>query len=515
MQRSLARIRSTDLRRVARTLLIVLLTGTVLWGWLRASPPGSSPDDDYHLASIWCADGFVDGRCIESLKQTSVRGLVPEKLVETSCYRRRTDESAACLDAVLARPDGVYVPLITNLDIGRADLYYRVANRIITDDIPASIARIRVMNTAVVLVMVLLTVLFATPAIRTATIVTWLVTSVPLGLFLITSVNSTAWGLAGLGTLWANALSALAPQPRLRRIAATILAAVGATMALGSRTETIPHLLVIGAALAVLWSLDRGSDAIRGLARRIGTVRGTAVALASATAILLLGAALAPTRLLLVPLSELQLGWGRLVARGLENPGAALMLEVPQMWTGVVGSWNLGWLDTPPPAVTWVLGTGVYAGLLMLGLQGARRGRMVAVSIVLAAMFVLPTVALISGGFVVLEVFQPRQFMSLLYLLLGLAILRDHGEPTLVVGPVARLSLAGALSVAHAAALHLNISRYTNGLVELRYPSARPDAEWWWSSGPSPSTTWAITSIAFALAAYGALAVLRQPNRVR
>jgi len=510
MRRILAGAGPAGLGRTVRGSVIVLLAGVVLWGWLRASPPGSSPDDDYHLASIWCADGFVDGRCIASPGQTSVLGLVPEKLVETTCYKRRTEESAACLDKVLARPDDLFVPVITNLDIGRADLYYRVANRVISDDIPGSIARIRVMNAAVVLLMVLLTALVATPSVRVAVVVAWLVASVPLGLFLVTSVNSTAWGIAGLGTVWANVLSALAPQPRHRRIAAAVLTAIGATIALGSRTEAIPHLVVIGVAVGGLLAFDRGPGTLRELARRLATVRGAMLALAAVVGVVLLGATLAPTALLLEPLQRLRTGWGQLVSRGLENPGAALMLEVPQMWTGVLGSWNLGWLDTPPPAATWVLVGGVFAGLVTLGLQGARRGRMLAVVVVLAAMFVLPTTALISGGFVVLEVFQPRQFMSLLYVLLGLALLRDRGQAALVIGPAAQVSLAAALGLAHAAALHLNISRYTNGLVELRYPSGRPDAEWWWATGPTPGTTWAITSVAFAFAAFAVLGMLRE-----
>jgi hypothetical protein len=510
MRRSLFGAGSATQRRAVWATVLVVLTGVVLWGWLRASPPGSSPDDDYHLASIWCADGFVDGRCLPSVTQGAALGLVPEKLVETTCYRRRTNVSAACLETVLSGRDDILVAVTTNLDIGRADLYYRVANRIITDDIPASIARIRAMNAAIVLIMVLLSALVATPSIRVAVIVSWLVASVPLGLFLATSVNTTAWGLAGLGTFWANALSAIAPQQRYRRIAASILAAIGAMMALGSRTEALPHLLIIATAVAALWALDREPGTARRLGQRLRTFRGAVLALATMAGILVVGSVLAPTALLLAPLSQLRLGWSQLVARGIGNPAASLTLEVPQFWTGVLGSWNLGWLDTPPPATTWVLTTAVFAGLLTLGLQGAHRGRMAAVAIVVSGLFVFPTISLISAGVVVQEEFQARHFMSLVYVLLGLAMLRDRGQPRLAIGRAAQASLAGALSVAHAAALHLNISRYTNGLVELRYSSARAEVEWWWSSGPSPGATWAITSIAFALAAFGALSVLRE-----
>ena len=33
-------------------------------GWALASPVGAAPDDDYHLASIWCAQGEREGVCV-------------------------------------------------------------------------------------------------------------------------------------------------------------------------------------------------------------------------------------------------------------------------------------------------------------------------------------------------------------------------------------------------------------------------------------------------------------------
>jgi len=44
--------------RVARAVTLVVALLVVLTGWLLAAPPGASPDDGYHLGSIWCADGF-------------------------------------------------------------------------------------------------------------------------------------------------------------------------------------------------------------------------------------------------------------------------------------------------------------------------------------------------------------------------------------------------------------------------------------------------------------------------
>ena len=49
--------------RAVAAVLAPLAILLALLSWGLSSPPGSSPDDDYHLASIWCAAGEVDGRC--------------------------------------------------------------------------------------------------------------------------------------------------------------------------------------------------------------------------------------------------------------------------------------------------------------------------------------------------------------------------------------------------------------------------------------------------------------------
>ena len=40
---------------------VALLAALLAWGV--SSPPGSSPDEDYHMGSIWCAGGIEAGVC--------------------------------------------------------------------------------------------------------------------------------------------------------------------------------------------------------------------------------------------------------------------------------------------------------------------------------------------------------------------------------------------------------------------------------------------------------------------
>ena len=58
------------IRWVSVAILSAILT---LSGWALSSPIGSSPDDDFHLPSIWCGQGFRDGLCEEDVNPDLVQ----------------------------------------------------------------------------------------------------------------------------------------------------------------------------------------------------------------------------------------------------------------------------------------------------------------------------------------------------------------------------------------------------------------------------------------------------------
>ena len=511
--RTLVRAALKDSRRLTLAAGLILTTVITLAAWLYASPPGSSPDDGYHLGSIWCAGGYHPDRCLEAVGVGNPDfALAPAVLSQLPCVGGDGRRPAACINEVYEQLDGQFRPIPANLTGTRASLYYRAANLLVTDDTAAAIARIRVMNAAVALLLVAMTAGLAPPDVRRATLAAWLVGSVPLGLFLLTSLNSTAWGLAGLGTFWANALTMLRPGNRYRRAFAGLLAAVGMTMALGARTEAGAHLVVMVLAIAALSTTDvgwpmRGRDWSR--RHVIGVVAGASAALMGLTLV----ARYAALPYLLGSFSGLERGWERLVARGISNPLLTLAAETPQLWTGALGTWSLGWLDTNLPSTVSVSGTLSFVALAAFGLVGASRGRSASVIIVLTGMLVLPVVSLMSSGLIVLEQLQPRHYLPLLYILLGLALVRSPGQLALHLGRGARISIAAALSVGHAVALTININRYTRGLTEFLYIDSSREVEWWWGGlAPSPELVWLAGSLSFAIGAFLVLGLFKAPR---
>jgi hypothetical protein len=487
-----------------------------LTAWLFASPPGSSPDDGYHLGSIWCANGYRPERCLEATG-TADRdaALVPAVLSQLTCVAGDGRVPANCQNGIYERFDGQLRLTAANISGTRATLYYRTANLLISDDIAASVARIRVMNAIVVLIMIGLTLRLAAPDLRRAVLAAWVITSLPHGVFLLTSLNSTAWGLVGVGAFLANAVTGLRPGPLWHRLAAAALAVIGAAMALGSRTEAGAHLAVITIALASLWLTDLREQ--RGAHRR--TRRQTwLMAALGAFALLALTtiARFSALPYLLDSGSGLTRGWDRLVQRGISNPALTLAAETPQLWTGALGTWSLGWLDTNMPSTVSVSATVVFAIVAAFGLSGASRGRTIAVITIFIGMVALPVISLLSSGLIVLEQLQPRHYLPLLYAFLVLSLIRSPGQPALTLGRGTRVTLASALSIGHSVALIINIRRYTHGLTEYLYIDTNRDMQWWWGGTvPSPEMVWLFGSLGFAMLAFSALHLFGTPEPFR
>jgi len=495
-------------RWVVQTIAGVLVLG----GWLLASPPGASPDDGYHLAGIWCARGYDDARCVEVPSSNAEAAFVPEVLTAVTCTAFDNTRSAACVDDALSLPPSILGPAMSgNIRGERPGLYYATMHVFVSDDFPSAFARIRTANALTVLLMVGLTAWLAAPDVRRAVLVTWLVASVPLGLFLVTSLNTTAWGLIGIGTLWANTTTLLRVGHTGRRAAAGALALIGATMAAGARTEGPSHVAVAVGAVIVWSAIDRwGHRVVEGftaLPRRSRSVATGALALLTGAALVVAVRLARRTDLF----EDLAKGWTRLRDRGLGNPLVALSQEIPELWTGGLGDrWGLGWLDTPMPPLTSVTVIVAYTVLVALGLQHASRGRVAAAGLLLAAMFALPLLSLLRFGLVVQEELQPRHYLPVLFVLLGIALSRDDVRPSLDLTRGTRTIVVVGLGVAHAMALLVTQRRYTSGLAEIRYVDLERPIEWWWTHAPAPTITWAISSLAYLVLAWSITSMLRE-----
>lgn len=453
---------------------IPLFAFVSLVAWSLASPVGSSPDDDFHLPSIWCGAGERPGLC--EVSDASTDRLIPTAIVNAPCFAFHPDIDAACWDpsttgmtkVARANADGLYPPV-----------FYAVMSIFASDDIQRSVIVMRVVNSAFA-VALLTGAFFALPRrVRPALIVSVLATAVPLGLFIYASTNPSSWALLSAAVLWPSLYGATQTTGR-RRLVLAVLSVFAAVIGAGARADAAVFA-VFGTALA----LFLGVASIRKW--RTQVVPGIAAALILAISLGFYftarqgGAALGG----LDP-STRRLSLGQHLSN---------LLEVPSLWTGALGQANLGWFDTRMPAAVWVLSTTVFAGALFVGIRGARGRRIIAVAVSLAAMWIVPFALLAQSNALVGSTVQPRYILPLLIIALGVATLRIDVERA---WDGLRYWLAGTcLVVGSTVALHQNIQRYTTG-SEGDSVDPGAGAQWWWTGAPSPVLTWAIGSLAFA-----------------
>lgn len=81
----------------ACAIAIPLLMFLTLASWSFASPVGSSPDDNFHLPSIWCGLGERPGLCEESGDPDT--RMVPTPVDTAPCFAFDSSQSADCWDA--------------------------------------------------------------------------------------------------------------------------------------------------------------------------------------------------------------------------------------------------------------------------------------------------------------------------------------------------------------------------------------------------------------------------------
>lgn len=447
-----------------------------LGAWALASPVGASPDDDFHLASIWCGLGERDGLC-EAAGQADERE-IPADLGGSACYAFDRTTSGACQG-----DDFGETPLELNpTDRGNfaglyPPIYYAVAGVFATDAIEASTLAIRLANG--VLFVGLLTLLAALlPAQRRVpAVLAVVVTVVPLSIFLLASTNPSSWAITSAAILL-PALLGFFDTTGARRVGLGALAVLSAVIGSGARADAaiFAGLAVVAAVVIAFPQLRRApllatlpaAILVLSIALYFSASQGDAVS-----------TGLSET----TPPGPMQV-LGLLLANG---------LEVPSLWIGVFGTWGLGWLDTPLPQFVWMAGTAVFVAVLWRSAASLNRRTMIVAIGLLAAAWAFPMYLLIQTQAFVGAYVQPRYILPLL-VMLAFVVLLDNGSPL----PRAGIAIGGAaLVLAHALALHTDIRRYTVGLDQL-VVNLDSVVEWWWPVGPSPMTVWLVGSVAFA-----------------
>jgi hypothetical protein len=472
--------------------LVPVLALIALMAWALASPIGSSPDDDFHLSSIWCASASMSTADCQPGVSADTRK-VPKLVAKAACYAHDPTVSGACQNNIStsSKPD----ELTTRVNAGHSypPVYYAVAHALVSSNIVLSAFLIRLMN--VLLFVVLTTLLFLLlPRRRRPTLVwAWLITTVPLGLFLIASDNPSAWAIIGVGSSWLALLGYFETSGR-RKILLGALFAITSLMAAGSRADSAGYTIVgIAVVLFIAFVPSRRYF--------LSAILPVVLALCSAAFFLTSRQSLSGVSGF-TGSAAISTGASTALVSGPVNPIALFfsnLVQAPSLMAGIFGEgWGLGWLDTSVPAVASLGPIAVFVALIFvwLGRLSLRKG--VAVGIVGIVVWLLPVYVLTAGKDPVGQQVQPRYLLPLVILFAGLVLLRVRGRAPIRLGRVQWIAIAATLSVAQCLALYFTMRRFVNGNAPGGFNLDSPGGWWWSGLAVPPMLVFAIGSLAYA-----------------
>ena len=486
----LTRLRSVLSRPHRRFGMLVapLLVFTALAAWALSSPVGASPDDDFHLTSIWCATG--DSQYCAPSGDEGTR-LVPPAVANPACFAYDAEESAACQDRIDFSAGATEETERGNFAGGYPVVYYGTMSIFVGPDVHASVLVMRLVNIALFVGIGVALYLLLPVNRRQILVWQWALTTVPLGLFSLASNNPSSWAIMGIGYGWLALLGFYESHGR-RRIALGALYLLGAVMASGSRSDATV-LFILATFAAVLLSAHRTR---RFWFSSVLPLMGFAVCA-------LLFRASRSAEAVTSGVGD-QLGLGAILQRVAYN-----LTEVPSIWTGIFGqSWGLGWLDTSMPAVVWMSGLAAVIGAGFVAARASSLRKSFVVTLGATALALIPVVLLVLAGKDVGDDYQPRYLLPLIVVFIG-AVFFTEGAQQVRLSRVQTWIIVVALSGAQFIALYLNTRRYVTGIDALS-PSLDAGREWWWPLIITPNIAWIVGSLCF----FVALALVLPRHRV-
>lgn len=490
-------------RRLRWVHFAPILAFIALAAWAFASPLGAGPDDDYHLTSTWCAAGG-SAQCADG--STSATREASVALENIACYAGSPKESAACQGPILDRWNhdshetkrgnfaGEYPPL-----------YYDVMHFFAGGDLQVSALAMRLINAALFVILATTLAVLLPVERRPMLLWGWLITLIPLGIFLIPSNNPSGWAITGVGTAYL-AFTGWYESAGRQKWALAALSLIGVLMAAGARGDAAVYAagaIVTATIFAAPWRGIRWQSWWKWLWLPAVGVAIVAVFFAMS------GQA---------GVVEVGFGGSDQSVSGVEGSPTGLALAaynalmLPFLWTGVWGTWALGWLDTGLPAIVPWAATSAFIVVAFAGIARLSGRKVIAAGGVLLVLVALPLWILSVSGNIVGENLQPRYLLPLIVLFAFVLLTMPPGA-RLNLTRVQTVVIFVALSVANLVALQVNIRRYVTGTDEQGF-NLDAGVDWWWTGFPvGPMAVWLIGALAFA----GLLALLwpqlRQPQR--
>ena len=218
-----------------RPIGIALALWFTLVCWAFSSPINATPDESYHIASIWCGQGIQEPSCPAIPGNTDANQVqVPD--LSNLCFREST-----------CNQQSEHILSVTGIAKGNYPKpYYWTMNHLVSPNMTQSVLTMRVFNSTIA------ALLFFSQAVLCSNkkYLSWLTgftfTIVPLGFSLIASINPSGWAITGTANSWMFLLIAktLPREDRWGKNWAWVLWVFASFMCIASRFDAAVFLVV-------------------------------------------------------------------------------------------------------------------------------------------------------------------------------------------------------------------------------------------------------------------------------
>lgn len=479
---------AVPLRLGALVVVLTFLGLGIVWSF--ASPHGSSADDDFHLTSAWCSQGFS-----EYCKDAGDGGVfVPRIIAYPACFVGFPAQvSAACTTELTYEP--IYTTRLAARGVIQPFPFHWTMGLFAGKDVVTSVQAMRAFNVLLAGVLLGLTLLAVQPKIRRALVLAWGVGMIPVGVFFIASTNPSSWAITGVGLYWALLLSLLSSQFSLNRVHAARIAllVVAVVITLVSRRDGGVYLFL--ATVAVVLAVV-GQGRLRSARAKVGI--GVLAVTSVFAAVMILGRTLYTA-----------VAWrGAAPATDQPNPIIKTLTEIPSFFVGLVGgqrpyvvmsessfnqlqygyqptglTYGLGWTDFSLPSVVGLSAFAVLVVAFAVGFRRYRLGRVLAVVFLVLSIPLQVVVVRITVGFGPIGLIQPRYIIPILAVVMGMTLYAGRIRSPLLSKVQAAAMMLGVV-IAGSFAWLATATRYAIG-PESAYTNFGQAVDWWWAAGPS------------------------------
>ena len=464
-----------------------------LGSWALSSPPGSGPDDEYHLSSIWCSHGYRMQFCEKSASIYEVK--IPLQLHRNGgprtilCYAGNSQISAGCIR-------GLDAEAVTKLESSQrfntattSSNFYKANGFFVSPNVNASILRMRFIQIAIFIALIGFAI-YSSGERKWAIQLALFVGMVPVGLFIIPSTNPSSWAIAGVVSAGLCAMNFFLSSKRSDRVIAVIGFVVALLFTQNVRTD-------INIMLAICVTLGALSGFL---------IRETDLSFKFDRAKLLKLGFLVVPGLLYIHLKIFSLYPWSIVKFILDGSFYSFSNDSPQAFLGFLGgSIQLGSADFAPTPVVLILMSVGFATFIVI------TAGFVPLNVKISSGFGVSLLFFMSYWFSLDAIGSASRYVMAIYLVslatFSASAVTSRRLTNFQFSKSSLVTIFLAISLAQSLSLHQSIRRYVTG-TNIAGWNLNNGAQWWWTYGPSPMTIWLIGSVAFGVALFVVLSMI-------